>query len=294
MSETAAVPIILAATEPASVVRWAEILRECGQPICRELADIPPSAQGGIVVTDRADWPGQSAEKGPGLAGILPAELAVVRIAQEPPADVCLPRDFHPRELQTVCRLLSHVVQLRCHLRTRQEMNHQLLQQALTDPLTELPNRRAWEELLGARLAEAIPAGSRWCLAILDLDHFKAINDTFGHPVGDNVLRVVGQTLRDSLRQRDLVARLGGDEFGLLLQVPSPSVAGMVVERVRVRVAFQVSAAACPPVTASLGYCLSDPAGASSAEAMVSVADFALRRAKQQGRDRSAEGTTPG
>ena len=105
--------------------------------------------------------------------------------------------------------------------------------QALSDPLTGLPNRRAWDLALKEWVAAAADGANRLCVAILDLDHFKQINDVHGHVIGDEVLCASGQEVYDNLRQDDFVARLGGDEFGLLLWVPDEEVTLAVLERVR-------------------------------------------------------------
>jgi diguanylate cyclase (GGDEF)-like protein len=162
-----------------------------------------------------------------------------------------------------------------------------LAEEAATDPLTELPNRRAWEAMLAERVV-ALPSGGRLCVAIVDLDRFKPVNDTHGHTVGDDVLRTAGHALREGLRPDDFVARLGGDEFALLLAVPDASTAQAVVDRVRKRVAAALSDAALPVVTASAGWqVLEVPGESSTPEATMAAADASLREAKQQGRDRT-------
>ena len=120
------------------------------------------------------------------------------------------------------------------------QTHRELAQAALTDPLTGLANRRAWDQELAQRLTRCGRRAARLCLAVLDLDQFKEINDTQGHAAGDRVLQAVGRALQKNLRQGDFVARLGGDEFGLLLWAPGEAEAAAIVERVRSRVAEAV------------------------------------------------------
>lgn len=207
-----------------------------------------------------------------------------IQVGGSGPADVVLPADASPREIGLACQLLGQLVQLRWRLREREQLQQRLTTEARTDPLSGLANRRVWDEALAA-LGNARPGTV--CLAILDLDHFKEVNDRHGHPRGDAVLRVLGRTLEQSLRTSDLVARLGGDEFGLLLTVPTAEAAAAVVQRVRRRLPVALAEAGLPPVTASAGYCVAGPERLGDSQALVQAADQALQQAKTQGRDRS-------
>ena len=210
---------------------------------------------------------------------------ASIRIGATGAADVRLPADCPAGELRLACQLLAQIVECRRRERQAVEIQRSLSQQALSDPLTGLPNRRAWDEALAER---STPAAGRLCLAILDLDHFKEINDLHGHAIGDEVLRAAGQAVCDNLRHGDFVARLGGDEFGLLLWVADDQQAAAVVERVRSSLPERFARTGLPRVTASAGYRLTDgvqPAG--SAEALYAAADASLREAKLGGRDRT-------
>ncbi len=229
-----------------------------------------------------------------------PDAPAVVWLGRKPclagPLEVHLPADVGPELLGIVCRLLGRIVQLERRWRLEAQSRVRLAAQAMRDPLTGLPNRRAWDSVLARRLPQA-DAARRLCLAIFDLDHFKQVNDTRGHPAGDQLLRTAGQTLVGQLRRDDFVARLGGDEFGLLLWVPDQSTAAQVIERVRRALPEGLVQAGLDRVTASAGYCVvpyAQPAQQSvsaaallSAEALYEAADQAMRLAKQQGRDRS-------
>ena len=89
--------------------------------------------------------------------------------------------------------------------------------EAFKDPLTRIDNRRGFEKMLEKAINESKASGTSLCLIMADIDHFKKINDTHGHIVGDNVLRIVADTIKDMVKGRDLVARIGGEEFAVLL-----------------------------------------------------------------------------
>ena len=101
--------------------------------------------------------------------------------------------------------------------KTLEEHRHQLYQVSITDELTGLYNRRHFEKVLAQKLPESLEENRSLCLALIDIDGFKFINDTYGHPVGDKVLKTIANLLRSMVRPNDMVARLAGDEFALLL-----------------------------------------------------------------------------
>ena len=126
-------------------------------------------------------------------------------------------------------------------------------------------------------------------MAIADLDHFKAVNDTHGLATGDAVLRVAAEALAGSIRNADFVARLGGDEFGLLLWDLDAASAPVVLERIRAAVPRSLADRGLPTVTASISFVL-DAESTTDAASLFARADAALRKAKKQGRDRIALG----
>jgi diguanylate cyclase (GGDEF)-like protein len=156
---------------------------------------------------------------------------------------------------------------------------------AMTDPLTGLFNRRAFFELGRQMIAQQ--ARSRGPVSVLafDLDHFKSINDRFGHAVGDDALRTFAATASGSMRATDIIGRIGGEEFVAIL-VGSATDAAMVAERVRA--AFEVAAVEISShrmnATVSIG--VATAAGAIELEALLAHADVALYRAKANGRNR--------
>jgi diguanylate cyclase (GGDEF)-like protein len=151
--------------------------------------------------------------------------------------------------------------------------------QADTDPLTGLLNRRAMEN----RVRELRSSGQRFALAMLDLDHFKNLNDTFGHDTGDRALRLFARVLASVTRDHDLVCRYGGEEFVVVLPDANVADAAMVFHRLRDRLAEEVAESQVPPFTVSVGLC--DSSWADDLQDLLAAADRALMEAKTQGRD---------
>ncbi len=152
--------------------------------------------------------------------------------------------------------------------------------QANSDSLTGLMTRRSLE----AAVRELHAAAKPYAVAYGDLDHFKLLNDTFGHATGDRALRTFSQVLRDSVRPADIPARYGGEEFVIVLPECSVAEAELVLERVRTRLAERAVMADLPPFTVSFGLVASDRAR--DFDQVVALADAALLRAKAEGRDR--------
>ncbi len=156
---------------------------------------------------------------------------------------------------------------------------------ATTDALTGLPNRRYFDEYLGL-LAQRRRAEDRIGVLMVDIDRFKRLNDTYGHAVGDHVLREVAQAIAGAVREGDVPARFGGEEFVVLLRNPGPSVAIEVGERVRRAVAeLDLRRLGVPGVSVSVGVAVAEHPDA-ALEEVVDDADRALYRAKRAGRDR--------
>lgn len=165
----------------------------------------------------------------------------------------------------------------------RKRYEAELERLATHDELTGLANRRTFDHRIADELARAKRYGHGLSLVLMDIDHFKRINDSLGHPVGDRVLVQIAQTLRTMVRERELIARVGGEEFAWIL--PEADAAGALAA---VKRAFAAVAASqiddVPPVTLSAGICaISD--GLEATE-LYRRADNALLRAKHTGRDR--------
>ena len=156
---------------------------------------------------------------------------------------------------------------------------------ASTDALTGLPNRRYFDEFCGL-LARRRRADDAVGVLMIDVDHFKQVNDRFGHPVGDQVLRAVAAAITGAVREGDVPARFGGEEFAVLLRNPGRDVAMEVGERVRAAVgALDLSVFGPPGVTVSVGVAVAQAADQPISD-LVDEADRALYRAKRLGRDR--------
>jgi diguanylate cyclase (GGDEF)-like protein len=154
--------------------------------------------------------------------------------------------------------------------------------QAFADPLTGLANHRAFQERLQAEVARAERHGRPLTLALIDVDHFKTINDLAGHATGDRVLAEIGARLRTGLRAEDLAARIGGDEFALLLPETDETAAYAVLERARQALEREPLSGDIR-VTISAGVCGLERAG--DADAIARLADGALYWSKEQGRN---------
>ena len=157
---------------------------------------------------------------------------------------------------------------------------HQTQLQATTDGLTGLLNRRSLENELRAMLADNEP----FALAMADLDHFKNLNDTFGHEGGDRALRLFARTMQGAVRANDIVARYGGEEFVFVFPGQRADKAAELIERLRVVLAGVLGAGDVPIFTASFG--VTDTEDASTIDELLRRADEALMEAKAAGRDR--------
>lgn len=158
---------------------------------------------------------------------------------------------------------------------------------ATTDGLTRLPNRRHFMERAESEFIRSQRYNRELSLLLLDVDHFKRINDTHGHDAGDQVLRLLAQTCRENLRQLDVVARYGGEEFIVLLPETAAATAREVAERLRLAIAAlqpEVGGAQLQ-VTASIGVATAGPE-TECIEALINIADRALYAAKHAGRNR--------
>ncbi|MDH7480497.1 MAG: diguanylate cyclase [Armatimonadota bacterium] len=168
------------------------------------------------------------------------------------------------------------------------ESRDRLIERANTDGLTDLYNHRYFQERLGKELSRAERYGRPLSIIMLDIDHFKALNDTHGHPFGDVVLQEVAKLLVSSVRDIDVVSRYGGEEFAIILPESQASEAVAVAERLRSAVrrhCFIGKDGQSIPVTISLGVA-QYPIHSTEREGLIMAADLAMYQAKSMGRNR--------
>ena len=214
-------------------------------------------------------------------------------------ADDYLVKPLNPDDLQVRLIAATRVTALHAQLAQSRgeldELNHDLKAIARRDPLTRLGNRRALDEDLEFLEARVTRYRHRYCIALIDVDHFKAYNDTFGHPAGDRILQAVAAQLKAEARSGDAVYRYGGEEF--LCIFPEQSIANGIqavermrnaVERLAVRQASEIGEF----LTISGGVAVMDAEHPRAASAVIKEADEALYRAKELGRNR-VEGLGP-
>jgi diguanylate cyclase (GGDEF)-like protein len=207
-------------------------------------------------------------------------------------ARLCLPlriRELHERLATKQKQLEAVMTREHMLLKKLREDNAQLREQATTDPLTHLQNRRSFNELLEHEFNVAKRYGHPLSLLALDVDHFKVINDEYGHPSGDYVLKELAVILKQSVRASDIVARTGGEEFTLLLPRAGRDDARKFAQRIRkgsfarnfrvyghdIHATVSLGAATYP-----------EDAEITEPEMLVNFADQALLHAKETGRDR--------
>jgi len=166
-------------------------------------------------------------------------------------------------------------------------LNAELERRAATDELTRLPNRRAYLDMAARELQRFRRHADDCSILLLDIDHFKAVNDTYGHDAGDAVLQEVARRLVKATRQLDTVARYGGEEFALLLPKTDAPGARVVAERVlqALRARPVMAQEAAVPVTATVGVTMLR-AGDRGIDDVLKRADLALYEGKREGRDR--------
>jgi diguanylate cyclase (GGDEF)-like protein len=171
----------------------------------------------------------------------------------------------------------------------------QLYEAATRDALTGLLNRRFFDDQLGKDVAHALRHESPLSVLVFDLDHFKNVNDTHGHLVGDRVLAAMGEIVRKSVRAEDVACRLGGEEFAIVMRATGWAGALQMAERLRNAVekhTFKADGIKLS-VTISVGTATLDPARHDEPGALLEEADQALYRAKDEGRNRVVGGARP-
>lgn len=166
------------------------------------------------------------------------------------------------------------------------ERTKELENLARIDPLTGLLNRRCFWEILAGEWERRRRYDNEFCLAMVDLDRFKAINDTYGHAAGDRVLKTVGELLRENVRKTDSVGRFGGEEFCLLIHEVKAVEALAVLEKIRRALAESDFDLGTGPIGITLSYGIAQASKHPNPEALLDAADKLMYRAKQEGRNR--------
>lgn len=192
--------------------------------------------------------------------------------------------------LLTVAYLASFIANMRLSLK---EKNRQLAELALRDPLTQLPNRRSLMEQLGqevARVERRTPEQNHLCISMLDVDHFKRINDTWGHDAGDAILCQISDALRKIMRQGDFLGRFGGEEFVIILPESTLEAAQLTAKRIQECVAALEFAELPPGAKITVSQGLAVYRANERIEATIKRADDALYAAKKAGRNQVVVG----
>jgi len=232
-----------------------------GFEVCKRLKSDVRTAAIPIIFVSAKD---QSGDKVKGL------QLGAVDYITKP---------FNPAELKTRISIILQMISLQ----------EDLVAKANTDPLTGLANRRSFFEILDRELLQAKMQGNTLAVIMIDLDHFKRVNDTYGHLGGDIVLKQLAHILRTNIYPLDVAARYGGEEFIIMMPGTSSQKAVTAANKlcdVTRKCNWKVSAAEKVTITASFGTVTFDPYDPVDAGELVKRADTALYAAKSQGRDR--------
>jgi len=267
------------------------------QPIAVDVADSPAnqltSPGSGQTPVARTEDGGARADASTGATPVRPAtgarpEGQRLRAAADEPASTVLERivGVVPTPVKIAIGMLVAMLGFAIAGARRTQRRLALAEQcATTDALTGLPNRRHADEVLERLLAAARRTRRPLAVVLFDLDHFKAINDNFGHSIGDEALRATASATRELLRGSDHAARFGGEEFLLLLPETSADDALIVAEKLRAQIAELEVEGLDREVTASFGVA-AYPDHEATADRLIEAADAALYRAKAAGRNR--------
>ncbi len=199
-------------------------------------------------------------------------------------ADDFLTKPIDPLELRV---RMQAMLRIRSLTQDLEEKTRTLSRIASMDALTGVGNRRTFDERLATELRHARTNDDVVSVLLLDLDFFKDVNDTYGHQVGDELLRAFGQLLAESTRACDLPYRYGGEEFAIICVGTSASAACNLAERIRTAFGLRSrDATVCGARTVSIGVCGTDQIGThATAKELLGCADAALYRAKESGRN---------
>ncbi|MDP9395878.1 MAG: sensor domain-containing diguanylate cyclase [Actinomycetota bacterium] len=285
----------------ATAVARAEPSYEVSSHVIEEMAELLPSADAAVLAFERdgrvrvaanarestfdlascasaladlrSEWPAGTVESGPWVVEPVSIDGAVAG---------ALVARVDPDQRQDAAGLLEALAHLVGLALSNAQTRERLVELSRTDPLTGAANRRMFDERLDEEIERARRHGAALTLALMDVDHFKRLNDTAGHVAGDRVLADLTARAAALLRSGDLLARLGGDEYALLL--PDADYAGAAAVIDRIRESVESSPVAGLHVTVTIGAAVAED-GQASAESLYRSADRALYRAKAGGRN---------
>ena len=190
-------------------------------------------------------------------------------------------------QVEKICLMVYDVTDIATSKRALETANEQLAKLSMTDRLTGLLNRGTWENLIDAEYERYRRYGHNTCLIMFDIDHFKAVNDTYGHLAGDEVIKYTAKVMKDNLRQSDSPGRYGGEEFGIILPETDAEGARVICERIREAIQNSTVQTTAAPIqyTVSIGIApLTDRP--ENHMQWLQQADEALYAAKEGGRNR--------
>ncbi|HXY85522.1 MAG TPA: GGDEF domain-containing protein, partial [Gaiellaceae bacterium] len=247
-------------------------------PVILEVVTEATGARGGRVLEAGAEvgWTGEVGDAGDAVTFELGRDGGDTRLVLYPP-----PGGFAP-DVQQLAEWLAAQAAVALE---NARLHHVVQRQAITDDLTGLVNRRRFVEALESEIVRARGFESLLSVVLADLDHFKLVNDRFGHHAGDEVLHRFADIVRAHLRDADVPGRLGGEEFAILVPETDAEGAGRVAERIRAAMAeIRLPTSGVVPVTASFG--VAQLGRDESGEELLKRADRALYEAKSLGRNR--------
>jgi diguanylate cyclase (GGDEF)-like protein len=263
--------------------RFEAAQRECSALLKTLARQLNQSHQTGARIASRAELLAQQLSEDPDPSAIRVLRADLLRGLDDIRSDT--------RQLQSsLTSSEQRIADLEAELDLRNLELNEARRAAEHDPLTGTLNRSGFDRRLERHMTRSRQSGEPLSLLMLDLDHFKSLNDTYGHPAGDKVLRSVARTLERQLRVEDLVGRLGGEEFAVMLPRNDPREAARIADRLREAIASKVfvSSGRRFSVTTSIGVTTYRPG--EGAHAMLERADKALYRAKEGGRNQVISG----
>jgi diguanylate cyclase (GGDEF)-like protein len=275
--------LFLLANKPVDQA-FLDLLRE---QLLRETRDSAHLGPEDVEVVDPLDLLGR-----PGPHPEVPQSVLVARLSTKgrPSGAIALAAaepNAYPDRVEKTFEMIARQANIVIDYARLYERTKQL---SITDGLTKLYNHRFFQDALKRESARSVRHKTALSLALLDIDHFKRFNDTYGHQQGDVVLQEIARVLRGQVRSLDVVARYGGEEFAIIMPDAAAEVAGGIAERLRAAVAaHEVPGPAGPlGVTISLGVATVPHPEITSPAGLIAAADRALYRAKELGRNRVA------